>query len=309
MHAAALRLLSVLAALALPAAALPNGAPRCLINPAFIATKHGNPQAAGGGMALVAASPTYTPGGAAMAIQVTGIKAFTNGGILAYANVTNPAMVPAGSVEMHVGAFVPAGTMRAQTAQSCATAMAANENALSTVTHASPMKSTDLMTLMWTPPATDVGPVQMNVVIATGTVGQPWAVLAPIMLTPAAAGGQQQHHHHDGGRAQDLLVVFLFVVLKLVVVVVVVVVEQLGNKDDDNDCHRNLLDHGDSHHYDGHVVIVVLFLVLLVVVGDKDDKDQEDREDERPGGGAGSDQGQSGGRGGRYQSQLQGLRK
>ncbi|KAI9343315.1 hypothetical protein DFJ73DRAFT_762025 [Zopfochytrium polystomum] len=165
----------------LSVAALPKGAPRCIISKAAITAKHGNPTQTLG--FAITAPATYTPGSAAaLPIQLTGLPAFTSGGILAYVNTTTRA---AAAAESHVGAFMATTKIRAQTASACQAANVSNESPTSTITHSAPLANTAVQTLWWTPPAANVGTVQVNVVVATGTVGKPWMILQSVMVAAA----------------------------------------------------------------------------------------------------------------------------
>ena len=142
---------------------LPNGAPRCAINPKFIASEHKIRQDS---LITATAPATYTPGGAAIPLSVTssrGKGSFM--GLLSYVlvgNVTVTSAFPAGSTGLnpmaptnqHVGVFSLANTanLRAQTASLCTQGKVVNQDPLSTITHASPMNIQGAMNLMWTPP-------------------------------------------------------------------------------------------------------------------------------------------------------------
>ncbi|KAJ3295040.1 hypothetical protein HDU76_006892 [Blyttiomyces sp. JEL0837] len=167
---------------------LPNGAPKCKINPMIIQNGH-----------KVAASTieytfsnkvlTYMPGGPAIAITISGGTAFK--GILTYVtgNSTkqDSALAPNG-VNDHVGVFtVPAG-LRPQTTTSCQANTVNNDAPKSTLTHAMPLNAQTPFTLMWTPPATNRGPVTVNAVISVGTMNTPWEVVPSITLMPAGGG-------------------------------------------------------------------------------------------------------------------------
>jgi hypothetical protein len=142
---------------------LPNGAPRCAINPQFIASEHKIRQ----DTLITATTPTtYTPGGAAIPLSVTSSKGKGSFmGLLSYVlvgNVTVSSAFPAGSTGLnpmaptnqHVGVFSLENTanLRAQTASLCTQGKVVNQDPLSTLTHASPMNIQGAMNLMWTPP-------------------------------------------------------------------------------------------------------------------------------------------------------------
>ena len=140
---------------------LPNGAPRCAINPQFIATKHKTRQDS----IITATTPqTYTPGGSTVPLSVSSTTG-TYMGLLAYVlvgnvNVTSAfqagstGLNPAATTNQHVGLFNLANTLnlRAQTASMCTQGMVVNQDPLSTITHASAMNVQGSMNLMWTPP-------------------------------------------------------------------------------------------------------------------------------------------------------------
>ncbi|KAI9327706.1 hypothetical protein DFJ73DRAFT_782798 [Zopfochytrium polystomum] len=181
-----LLLLSILST-SRPATALPNGAPRCKINVTVITQGH---ERAMGALGFQMSAPaTYTPGGAAVPITVTGLTAFTRGGVLAYVKQVTNANAAAGFSETHVGKFdIATNGLRAQTVASCQMGTVMNEAPESTVTHAAPVPSANLQSFTWTPPATDAGAVQVNIVIATGTEGTPWMQLAPVTIMSTGGG-------------------------------------------------------------------------------------------------------------------------
>ncbi|KAJ1546233.1 hypothetical protein HK405_007287, partial [Cladochytrium tenue] len=167
------------------ATALPTGAPRCIINQTAIAGGHGA-QTTTLGFA-VSAPATYTPGSTtALSITVSGLSTFTSGGILTYVNSTT--LTNTSYAQEHVGSFdIATNGLRAQYTSVCNGVNVFNEGNTSTVTHASPIANTDIATLMWTPPATDFGTVQVNVVVATGSSGNPWMILASTTIASSGS--------------------------------------------------------------------------------------------------------------------------
>ncbi|KAI9334826.1 hypothetical protein DFJ73DRAFT_962888 [Zopfochytrium polystomum] len=167
-------------------AALPTGAPRCKINVTVITMGHeiGMAQL---GFSIVAPA-TYTPGAAApLAIQVAGLSNFARGGILTYVKQVNNPNAATGFSETHVGKFdIATNGLRPQTVPSCQLGTVMNEAPESTVTHAAPVPATNIQTLMWTPPAADAGPVQVNMVISTGSEETPTRS-KPATATPTPA--------------------------------------------------------------------------------------------------------------------------
>ncbi|KAJ3206530.1 hypothetical protein HDU82_004446, partial [Entophlyctis luteolus] len=92
-------------------------------------------------------------------------------GVLAYVTVgstqdsTLTAMGLTANPPAHVGAFqnLAAMGLRAQTAASCSAQNVTNDAPESTITHNAPLTNAATpYTLMWQPPATDVGTVTMN---------------------------------------------------------------------------------------------------------------------------------------------------
>ncbi|KAJ3316692.1 hypothetical protein HDU76_001604 [Blyttiomyces sp. JEL0837] len=173
-----------LVTLALTVSALPGGAPKCKINPMIITNGHGV-AATALGYTFDPKLTTYTPGGPAMALTIMGGQAFK--GILAYVTtgaVQDSTLAPNG-VNNHVGVFALTNGLRAQTNASCAANTVINDAPASTVTQAMPLNAQTPFTLMWTPPATNVGVVTLNAVISTGTKRTPWDVVKSIQLMPA----------------------------------------------------------------------------------------------------------------------------
>ncbi|KAJ3190749.1 hypothetical protein HK101_008406 [Irineochytrium annulatum] len=169
--------------------ALPNGAPKCQIIPTAITNGH-KTAASSLGNTFMVQSMTYTPGGPPMAVMIAGGQAFQ--GILAYATpgTTQDSTLAPNGVPQHVGTWAGAG-LRAQTANACQAVGVMNDNAMSTVTQAAPLKNVGgantPYVMMFTPPATDVGPVTLNAVLSVGTKFTPWGVVPSITLMPAAA--------------------------------------------------------------------------------------------------------------------------
>ncbi|KAJ3063922.1 hypothetical protein HDU98_000333 [Podochytrium sp. JEL0797] len=185
---------TILASLLPLALALPGGAPKCKITETTIQTGHLVAQTSTLMLTMTAPS-TYTPGGPAIPIQLTGTFPLTMG-ILAYATPgsTQDSILTAangpinGGMPQHVGAFtgLAAQGMRAQTAASCTAQNVVNDAPESTATHLAPMLAVKSpMTLMWTPPATNMGPVTMNVVVA-GSVLEPWMIVPSVTMASAA---------------------------------------------------------------------------------------------------------------------------
>ncbi|KAJ3327798.1 hypothetical protein HDU76_011113 [Blyttiomyces sp. JEL0837] len=182
------KFLTLTLALTASVIALPNGAPKCKINPAVITAGHEVAMSTNLGYAL-AATTTYTPGGAAIPITITGGKPFK--GILLYmtkGTVQDSTLAPNGLPD-HVGVFQLNAGLRAQTAAACAALNVTNEAPESTLTHAMPLNAQTPYTLMWTPPKTDVGVVTMNVVISVGSEESPWMVVKSIQIQSTGGAG------------------------------------------------------------------------------------------------------------------------
>ncbi|KAJ3263013.1 hypothetical protein HDU76_012322, partial [Blyttiomyces sp. JEL0837] len=181
--------------------ALPNGAPKCKINPMIIQNGHGVANSTVGYTMTVPA--TYTPGGPAVPITINGGKAFK--GILLYMTpgaVQDSNLAPNG-VNAHVGVFAVNAGLRAQTAASCQANTVMNDAPESTLTQAMPLNAQTPYTLMWTPPATDVGVVTMNVVISTGTKGTPWELVPSKQIMSAGGGAMGGNAAGNNGTAQS----------------------------------------------------------------------------------------------------------
>ncbi|KAJ3192077.1 hypothetical protein HK101_007096 [Irineochytrium annulatum] len=171
--------------------ALPNGAPKCQIIPTAITNGH-KTAASSLGNTFMVQSMTYTPGGPPIPVMIAGGQTFQ--GILVYATpgTTQDSTIAPNGVPQHVGTWAGAG-LRAQTASACQAVGVMNDNAMSTVTQAAPLKNVGganaPYVMMFTPPATDVGPVTLNAVLSVGTRNTPWGVVPSITLMPAAAAG------------------------------------------------------------------------------------------------------------------------
>ncbi|KAI8845983.1 hypothetical protein BJ741DRAFT_573011 [Chytriomyces cf. hyalinus JEL632] len=190
--------------LAVSTIAFPNGAPRCKITESIIAAGHKLQQ---GNLGLVLQLPaTYTPGGAAIPITV----AAANGGAVSFAGVlaymtpgtvmdssftavpVGTVNVPnAGGIKQHVGSFTNLGAqnLRAQTPAVCSSQNVANDNDASTITHSQPLTAQTPFTIMWTPPATNAGPVTVNMVISSGSSRSPWQIVPSGQIQSTAGAG------------------------------------------------------------------------------------------------------------------------
>ncbi|KAJ3409651.1 hypothetical protein HDV05_004309 [Chytridiales sp. JEL 0842] len=168
--------------------ALPNGAPRCAINPQVIQAEHGAP-AQNAGFTITASSTTYTPGGPPIQITYQGPAQIQ--GILSYVQAnSNP--------NSHVGQFNLASSglpLRTQTPAICTTGNITNEAAsagvTSTFTHSQPLRMSQRggFTIQWTPPATNVGPVTLRGVMTEGSTNSRWMVMPDVALVPAGGSG------------------------------------------------------------------------------------------------------------------------
>ncbi|KAJ3312217.1 hypothetical protein HDU76_002921 [Blyttiomyces sp. JEL0837] len=177
-------LISLLALLTVASHALPTGAPKCKINPQIIQTGHGiNASNVGYTFDM----PAYTPGGPAVPITINGGQAFK--GILLYMTpgTTQDSTLAPNGVNAHVGTFMVNPGLRPQSASSCQAMTVMNDAPESTLTHAIPLLANTPYTLMWTPPAMDVGPVTMNAVISVGSKNSPWQVVPSKQMTSTAA--------------------------------------------------------------------------------------------------------------------------
>ncbi|KAJ3399217.1 hypothetical protein HDU80_008148 [Chytriomyces hyalinus] len=179
--------LSILAALT---QALPNGAPRCKITETTIQTGHLTAQSPIG--ITMTAPASYTPGGPAVPITITGKMPATYG-VLGYVTpgTTQDSLLTqnGGGAAQHVGAFqnLKAQGMRPQSAASCQAQNVQNDAPESTFTHVAPMLGGQkTITMMWQPPAADVGPVTVNMVVA-GNVLEPWQIVQSVQMDSAAS--------------------------------------------------------------------------------------------------------------------------
>ncbi|TPX78004.1 hypothetical protein CcCBS67573_g00737 [Chytriomyces confervae] len=184
--------------------AFPNGAPRCKITESIISAGHKIPQ---GSLGLVMQLPaSYTPGGPAIPITVTAANgtAVSFQGMLAYLTpnpvqdssltavpVGTPNVPFAGGAPQHVGTFtnIAAQNLRPQTAAICSNQNVTNDNAASTITHAQPLTGQTPFTVMWTPPAANVGPVTVNMVISSGSSRTPWQIIPSGLIQSTAGPG------------------------------------------------------------------------------------------------------------------------
>ncbi|KAI9100707.1 hypothetical protein DFS34DRAFT_648616 [Phlyctochytrium arcticum] len=173
--------------LASTASALPNGAPKCAINPAVITKEHEAASTAGG-YKMVAGSQTYTPG---QTFEVTISGTLGIAGVLMYATpgTANDATAAPNNSKQHVGKFSSVNGFRAQTASACAAAGIANDAPESTITHANAQDKGKSIAFTWTAPATNIGPVTFNAAIANGSPGKPWQVVDILTVQPVGGGG------------------------------------------------------------------------------------------------------------------------
>ncbi|KAJ3281120.1 hypothetical protein HDU76_009007, partial [Blyttiomyces sp. JEL0837] len=107
------KILSLIALISV-VSALPNGAPKCKINPSIIQNGHKTAASTVGYTFDMPA--TYTPGGPAVPITINGGQAFK--GILLYmtTGTTQDSTLAPNGVNAHVGTFVVNQGLRAQTA-------------------------------------------------------------------------------------------------------------------------------------------------------------------------------------------------
>ncbi|KAJ3266591.1 hypothetical protein HDU77_000142 [Chytriomyces hyalinus] len=184
--------------------AFPNGAPRCKITESIISAGH---KMAQGSLGLVMQLPaSYTPGGPAIPITVAAANgsAVSFQGMLAYVTpnavqdssltavpIGTPNVPNAGGAPQHVGTFanIAAQNLRAQTAAICTNQNVTNDNAASTITHAQPLTAQTPFTVMWTPPAANVGPVTVNMVVSSGSSRTPWQIVSSSLIQSTAGPG------------------------------------------------------------------------------------------------------------------------
>ncbi|KAI8839542.1 hypothetical protein BJ741DRAFT_599622 [Chytriomyces cf. hyalinus JEL632] len=182
-------ILSILATVASMASALPTGAPRCIITDKVIGQGHLTTQ--NGAMGLKMTSlPTYTPGGPAIPITITGsfpvdmgVLMYVTPGATQDSVLTSKGGATAG-IKQHVGGFMDCLThgMRAQTKASCDAQSVVNEVPESTITHMAPLIGfRNSMQIMWTPPKTNQGVVTVNMVVA-GNVLEPYMIVPSIQV-------------------------------------------------------------------------------------------------------------------------------
>ncbi|KAJ3224150.1 hypothetical protein HDU81_008720 [Chytriomyces hyalinus] len=182
-------ILSILATVAYMASALPTGAPRCIITDKVIGQGHLTTQ--NGAMGLKMTSlPTYTPGGPAIPITITGsfpvdmgVLMFVTPGATQDSVLTSKGGATAG-VKQHVGGFMDCLShgMRAQTKSTCDAQNVVNEVPESTITHMAPLVGfRNSMQIMWTPPKTNQGVVTVNMVVA-GNVLEPYMIVPSIQV-------------------------------------------------------------------------------------------------------------------------------
>ncbi|KAI8846357.1 hypothetical protein BC829DRAFT_434578 [Chytridium lagenaria] len=178
-------------ALLLPAAVIarPNGAPKCAINPDAIRQAHANIEDLG---ATLSVEPkTYTPGGGPITITIGGGVAYQ--GMLAYitpGKIQDSLVAAAERPKAHVGKFtLPAG-LRAQTVSACTEGGILNDADESTITHSAPFTdATRPLTLTWTPPATEMGPVTINMALSTGGPSAKMTFVNAIQIESAGGAG------------------------------------------------------------------------------------------------------------------------
>ncbi|KAI9353788.1 hypothetical protein BDR26DRAFT_914013 [Obelidium mucronatum] len=186
-----IQVVSIVVLAGFQAFAFPTGAPKCRITEQVIQKGH---KVAQSNLGLTMSVPaSYTPGGPAIPITVNGNFPAT-AGVLAYVtpgttqdSTLTAANGPTGGAPQHVGAFtnLAAQGLRAQTAASCATLNVQNDAPESTITHSVPMLGLTTMTVMWTPPAQNYGPVTVNMVIA-GNANQPWQIVPSLQIASDA---------------------------------------------------------------------------------------------------------------------------
>ncbi|KAI8611048.1 hypothetical protein BC830DRAFT_1142992 [Chytriomyces sp. MP71] len=183
-------ILSILATIATITSALPTGAPRCKITEKIISQGHLATQNGAMGLTM-SAPPTYTPGGPAIPITITGSFP-VDMGILGYVTpggtqdsiLTGGPNGPAAGASRHVGGFMDAMLqgIRPQTQSTCDAQNVINDMPESTITHMAPLLGfRNTMTLMWTPPVTNEGVVTVNMVIA-GNVLEPYMILPSVQM-------------------------------------------------------------------------------------------------------------------------------
>ncbi|TPX70292.1 hypothetical protein CcCBS67573_g06579 [Chytriomyces confervae] len=181
------------------ASALPTGAPRCIITDKVIGQGHLTTQNGAMGLKMTTL-PTYTPGGPAIPITITGsfpvdmgVLMYVTPGATQDSVLTGKGGAAAG-VKPHVGGFMDclAQGMRAQTKASCDAQNVVNEVPESTITHMAPLLGfRNSMQIMWTPPKTNQGVVTVNMVVA-GNVLEPYMIVpsVQIMSTEGLLDGQ-----------------------------------------------------------------------------------------------------------------------